>query len=496
MPTDPHGWETLAALLGPYMGRQRWYAVAGGPQSDGHSPARARVLDGEVLRAGNPRFVWLLVEAGGARWQVLIGLRPEPEGVQVIAGHDAAVLGLIDDPQLGRTVAYDAVIDPELCVALLELVSADQESASRCRPVGAEQSNTSLVYDDRLILKIYRRLRAGPNPDVEVILALDEVGFNHVAAPLATWRRGEYDLALAQEFLGGATDGWALALTSLRDLYGSASHTGQIPAVPRGAPSAYADWGPSGGEPGEGDIEAALMTRLVTAAGGDFGGEARRLGAMTAKMHVALARAFGTQEAVPDQWADSVAAQLQTLDSQALDQDQAMDGQPVSGRATLLLDRLRAVTHPGACIRVHGDYHLGQVMRGEVGWYVLDFEGEPARPLAERRHFTSPLRDVAGMLRSFQYATAVAASERGPTESPDLADLGGAWEARNRTAFLQGYLSDPGIQDLVPADPAELQTVLGAFELEKAVYEVGYELAYRPSWAAIPRAALERLVGS
>ncbi len=492
--TDPAGWEDLATLLGPYLASQRWFAVSGDPPADG-PPGTARVVDAEVLRAGNPRLVWLAVEASGARWQVLIGLRPETEGTGVITGHDAAVLGLIDDPELGHAVAYDAVIDAELCLGLLGLVTTGQQSASRCRPVGAEQSNTSLVYDDRLILKIYRRLRAGPNPDVEVILALDGVGFNHVAAPVATWRRGQYDLALAQEFLGGATDGWALALTSLRDLYGSASHTGQIPAVPPGGPSAYADWDASRGEPAEGGIEGALLTRLVTAAGGDFGAEARRLGAMTAKMHLALAQAFGTQVAVPEQWADGIAAQIRALDDQVLD-DQALVQLPVSGRAAGLLDRLRSVAHPGASIRAHGDYHLGQVMRGEVGWYVLDFEGEPARPLAERRRFTSPLRDVAGMLRSFQYATAVAASERGSAESPDLADLGGAWEERNRTAFLQGYLSAPGLDELVPADPAELQAVLGAFELEKAVYEVGYELAYRPGWVAIPLAALERLVGS
>ncbi len=477
--------DQLSGLLGVYLGRQRWFASAVEPEAVGGDgqpcpvvPGRPRVLDSEVLRSGNPRMVWVLVEASGATWQVVVGLRPEAEGVRVIDGHDVAVLGPLDDPELGEAVAYDAVIDAELCLFLLELVSAGRESASRCRAVGAEQSNTSLVYDDRVILKLYRRLRAGPNPDVEVTLALDEVGFNHVAAPVATWRRDEYDLALAQEFLGGATDGWALALTSLRDLYGAASQTGEIPLPGHLAAS------PGRGPAGEEEPEETLEARMVRTAGGDFGAEARRLGAMTAKMHLALAQAFGAQPAIPERWAQSAAAQVAALEDPA-----------VSSRAARLLDRLPTVSHPGASIRVHGDYHLGQVMRGEVGWYVLDFEGEPARPLAERRQFTSPLKDVAGMLRSFQYATAVAAGEQGPAEGSDLADLGGAWEERNRTAFLQGYLSTPGLDALVPADPGDLRAVLAAFELEKAAYEVAYEVAYRPAWVPIPRAALGRLVG-
>lgn len=154
---------------------------------------------------------------------------------------------------------------------------------------------------------------------------------------------------------------------------------------------------------------------------------------------------------------------------------------------------LREVTSCGAAIRVHGDYHLGQVVRTDGGWHVLDFEGEPARDLAERRQYTSPLRDVAGMLRSLQYATAVVHAERG--EDPTHPDEADAWEARNRQAFLEGYFGRASDAGLLPGDPVSMSVVLEAFELEKALYEVAYELANRPAWVEIPLAAIDRLLG-
>jgi maltokinase len=141
---------------------------------------------------------------------------------------------------------------------------------------------------------------------------------------------------------------------------------------------------------------------------------------------------------------------------------------------------------------VHGDYHLGQVLRTDAGWYVLDFEGEPARPLEERRRPTSALKDVAGMLRSFHYASAVARTER---DAEELDELAAAWEERNREAFLRGYLRAAGPGGVLPPDPDCVGAVMAAFELEKAVYELGYERAYRPDWEAIPLAALRRLTG-
>ena len=432
--------ELLAGYLGPFLERQRWFA-----RKEEGGAGEPRVIEAEVLRPGRPGLTDLVVAAGDATHHVLVGVREEQEALGILRGQEHAILGPLGEDD-GHSLAYGALADPELALQLLEIVSGGRQQATRVRSVGAEQSNTSMVYDDRLIMKVFRRLQAGPNPDV----ALDEVGFNHVAAPMAVWHRDPWDLALVQEFLAGGSEGWALALTSLRDLYASGPET---------APEA---------------------------AGGDFGDEARRLGEMTAKLHLALAEAFGRHRAQPDEWARSIRQQLD-----AVPQSEGVIG-PGTGA---ILDDLRSVAAPGVAIRVHGDYHLGQVMRGEVGWYVLDFEGEPARPLAERRELRSPLRDVAGMLRSFQYATALAAEERGPAGQADVAELAVAWEQRNRRAFLEGYSSGTHIDELVPGDEAGFETVLAAFELEKAAYELCYELAYRPAWAHIPRQALERLRG-
>jgi len=303
------------------------------------------------------------------------------------------------------------------------------------------------VFDDRVVLKVFRRVQAGLNPDIEVTGALADTGFAHVAAPLATWERGGTHLAVLQPFLSGGIDGWALALTSLRDLYGNDCT-----------------------DPAD--------------CGGDFAAESRRLGAVTAQMHVALAAAFGTREADVDEWVGLMERQLERVGAEA----------PWRDGATAVFERFRALARPGPAIRVHGDYHLGQVLRTDVGWFVLDFEGEPARPLEERRALSSPLKDVAGMLRSFHYASAVALRDRPEEEWEALAPLGAAWEQRNRNAFLDGYLDADGIAELLPPDPGDTAAALAAWELDKAVYEVAYERDHRPDWVEIPETAISRLI--
>jgi maltokinase len=317
--------------------------------------------------------------------------------------------------------------------------------------VTTEQSNTSLVYDDRVIMKLFRRLVEGRNPDVEVTIALDRAGFDHVAAPVASWARGDDDLAFVQQYLSGGAEGWALALTSLRDLYAA---------------------GPD--DPSQ--------------AGGDFGAESRRLGQMTARMHLALADAFGVDR---DEFRGLGWARLQDdLEARV----RRLVGAGWSGSPSELLRSIRAVTDPGPGIRVHGDYHLGQVMRTDTGWYVLDFEGEPARPMEERVAFTSPMKDVTGMFRSFQYAAHFVLLEREDEHSEHLQRLAWAWESHNRDTFLDGYLSTDGIDALLPEGGPLRTAVTLAFELDKALYELTYEEAYRPEWAPIPASAIRRLM--
>jgi maltokinase len=427
-----------AELLAAHVERQRWFP--------GGSAAGARIAQTASLRDGWPMLVQVLIDVAGRLHQVLAGIRPDGEAADFLHGRAGAVIGPVFTPE-GPGFAYDAMADPELCVHLLGLV-APGEAATRARPVGSEQTNTSVVYDDRLILKLFRTLEPGPNPEVEVTAALAGAGCPHVARPVAAWRRGELDLAVVHEFLGGGAEGWALALTSLRDLLGE--------------PHLLA--------PGE--------------AGGDFAGEAERLGAMTAALHGALAGVFGRRPADVPSWAAGIEREVRGVAGRL---------SPAAAEAAgRVIERLRGVDDPGPAIRVHGDYHLGQVLRTDRGWHVIDFEGEPVLPLAQRRAFSSPLRDVAGMLRSFQYAASVALRE----SDGGAAALAEAWEARNREAFLDGYLSAAEEARLLPAGADAWHAVLGAFELGKAAYEVSYELAHRPDWATIPLRGLERLLGS
>ena len=428
--------EQLAELLPDYLARQRWFAGEKVPDS-------VEVLDSEVLRGETPCLVWLLARVPGddAAYQVLVGLRPLTDTEDFLEGKGRGFLGDVETDDNGVVLAYDALVDPALAPEVLKVVAPDVE-VSVMRPLAVEQSNTSVVFDDAVILKVFRRVHDEPNPDVEVVEALAGVGYAHTARPIGTWQRDGRDLGVAREFLAGGADGWHLALTSLRDLYDS-----------RCPPEDC---------------------------GGDFAPEAARLGEATAELHVALAKAFGTSAGTPGTWADSLHAGL-------------VDAPDVTG-VDERYDALRGVVDAGAAIRIHGDLHLGQVLRTDAGWFVLDFEGEPRIPISERRKPSSPLRDVAGMLRSFHYAAEVALLERHEAPDDELRHLADLWVDRNRHAYLKGYLRTEGVEELLPAGEAERNVVLDAFELGKAVYEVGYEREHRPDWERIPRSAIERLL--
>lgn len=433
--------DALVARLGPYLARQRWYA------GTGPDAPSVEVVHAEVLATGPPTLLWLLVAAGDATYQLLLGARDAAEEHEFLTGSDAAVIGVVPLAQgKGSALVYDALLDHELGRVLLGHVAPDAPETAHVRPIGVEQSNSSLVFDDRLILKVFRRLHDGPNPDAEVTAALASVGFDAVAAPLALWQRDGRDLAILQPFLAGGSEGWALAQTSLRDLYATGCD-----------------------DPAE--------------CGGDFAGEARRLGEITARMHLALAEAFGAAPGAADQWVDTMRSQLTAV----------AGSEPWHGQAGEVLGALSSLASAGVQIRAHGDFHLGQVMRTDLGWFVLDFEGEPARPLAERQAPTSPLKDVAGMVRSLHYAAHVALADRSDDERKELEPLADAWEERNRMSYLLGYFSTEGVDALLPAE-ADRVAALAAWELDKAIYELAYERAYRPDWQAIPRGAIERLL--
>ena len=310
-----------------------------------------------------------------------------------------------------------------------------------------EQSNTSLVFGESAIFKVFRRVAPGPNPDLEVARALSELGSTHIAEPYG-WVETRIDgattvLAILSRYLRAAADGWALAATSVRDLYAL-------------------DLGTAGvGAAGE--------------AGGDFAGEAVRLGVATAQVHADLAAAFGTSELEPEALRELAEQMFRRLDLAIAAVPELARYADLAGDAFSSLAKL---TEPVPAQRVHGDYHLGQVMRTQTGWVVLDFEGEPASPLAQRRARSSPLRDVAGMLRSFDYAARHQLLDRPDTEQ--LQDTAAEWVERSQAAFCKGYAEAGGM------DPQTHAALLRALMLDKAVYEVVYEARHRPSWLSIP----------
>ncbi|MGI8664295.1 MAG: maltokinase N-terminal cap-like domain-containing protein [Acidimicrobiales bacterium] len=428
MSIDP---SALGVLLPSFLPRQRWFS--------GEDADDATIDELEILETGSPMLLWLLIDAAGVNYQLFVGLRPLEQAERFLEGKGLWLLGDIDTDE-GPQLAYDALVDPDLARRILALTAPDA-APERVRPLAAEQSNSSVVFDEQIILKLFRKVERGRNPDVELPGALTAAGFPHIAATVGEWHRDGRDLAVARTFLEGGGDGWQLALTSLRDIY---------------------------------------MSRVEPAeAGGDIGPEASRLGHVTAEMHVALGSALGVSDATPVAWADAMRRVAGT------DADMAT--------ALALYEVLRDVGDAGSAIRIHGDLHLGQVVRTDAGWYVLDFEGEPAISIAERRLPTSPLRDVAGMLRSFHYAAEVALRDQGVAVDDELRGLAHRWEAHACGAFLEGYSAVDGIAALLPASEADRRTVLDAFIAAKAVYEVAYERAHRPEWADIPLTALARL---
>ncbi|HEY1853837.1 MAG TPA: hypothetical protein VGG40_04555 [Solirubrobacterales bacterium] len=329
--------------------------------------------------------------------------------------------------------------------------AAPPPAGARPRPLGGEQSNSSVVFGENAILKAYRRLEDGASPELEVLRFLAERGFAQVPPLLGSYeyrgRRLEATLGILQELLPDGRDGWELTLDGLAS-----------------------------------DPEALL-------------GPVRGLGQTIGALHAALASAPDDPAFAPEELGAGFSARLvaalddeiERVFSDLPEDDERLA--PIAGAAESLRERVRAlaaVADPGMAIRVHGDLHLGQALLADRGWAILDFEGEPARPLPERRAKHSPLRDVAGILRSLAYAPLAARLQRG-------ADPPAGWEARARAALLDGYLAsaDPA---LLPASRSGREQLLSLYELEKAVYELRYELDHRPDWVEIPVAGIARLL--
>lgn len=430
--------EDLGAELLAWLVDQRWY------RAKARGASALRTVRSTPLNDGMQHT---LVEVDSELYQLPLGTRTE------IPDHlSPAVI-----TRVGATAVYDATQDPELMGHLLALIAEGAtvdglsfrtepgvtlETDLRARPVGVEQSNTSIVYGTEYILKLYRQPDPGPNRDVELHRALRSAGNPHIAAPLGVITDGDIVLGFLQEYLPNAVEGWATATASVRDLLAEA------------------------------DLHADEV-------GGDFAGEARRLGTAVAEVHTALASVTGTSAAPAEVVAAEVDAMHARLDAVLAEVPALGEDEPTIRAA---FDQVRELREPLSVQQIHGDLHLGQTLRSTNGWVLIDFEGEPAAAARQRVTTKSPLRDVAAMLRSFDYAAFhLLAGE----VDRQLSTRAEEWSDRNRTAFCDGYAE-------VAGDPREQEVLLRALELDKAVYEVRYEHHNRPDWLPIPLAAIRR----
>ncbi|WKN47286.1 phosphotransferase [Nocardioides sp. Arc9.136] len=457
-----------------YFEKTRWFGGKGRPfevtavhrigQVPGCVDAGPAVVDHLVeLTYGD-------AEGGTELYQVPISLYADPE-----QRLDHAFIGWWEEPERGWVHAYDALHDREAMACWLRSFVAAAEGPV-AGPTGltfhrlpghdldaegvaslftGEQSNSSVAFGEDSIMKLFRKVTPGPNPDVTIHEAMTRAGSTDVAG-LYGWMSWtdpageEYHLAMLQQFLRTATDGWDLALASVRDLFA------------------------------EGDLHAHEV-------GGDFAGESERLGLTLREVHEALRTHFPAERRGPEAARTLAAAMRDRLDA-------ALEVVPELAQHA---DALRATYDAVAGLdglevqRIHGDLHLGQTMRTAKGWKIVDFEGEPAKPLVERLEPDSPWRDVAGMLRSFDYAPRVVEKQSVDLADDDaeaaaqLAYRAEEWAHRNRNHFLTAYAGGE------PTDEAKL--LLAAYVADKAVYETVYETRNRPGWVSIPLEAVARI---
>ena len=374
----------------------------------------------EVLRGGRPGLLDIVARVGDRQAHMVVGLRGVADEAHFLRSGEEAALGLLDDEH-GLAVCTDALRDAELAPLLLATLRGVPTRPGPVAVLCDDEDATVMDCGDRGDLTVFPWLRPAPRPDVDVMVALDEVGFNHVAAPLVRWVWEGRDLGVVQEPLADRSGGLALAMTSLRDFYACG-----------GAPEA---------------------------AGGDFGAESRALGTMTARMHLALDRAYLRHHEPVADWVEAAEAEIAEADASLLDAPGVRD----------LIKWLGEAEGRLPVIRTHGDFQLSRTARTDQGWVVSDFGpgGILGGSTAPARR--TPLADVADLLWSMHDASVAAAAERDPAGRLGLASLGAAWETRNRRSFVTGYLSTPGISGLVGPDRDLVRRLVSFLELARSV---------------------------
>ena len=528
VPLRLHG-RQLAQLekeaLPDFLGARRWFAAKGGGIDRVEVVAQAgfannglltllRVhLSDEPSDGTEPQLYFLPLAAA---WED----GAEGDGVSVLMPHVLAKLRR--RARVG--VLFDALADEQFCrhvvaamgenggtnigegevhfsstAAFGELVGDDPISELSVRRAEVEQTNSSVILGERLILKAYRRLQKGMNPDLEIGRYLTEKVRFENTPPLAAAVEylgpdGEIaTLGLLQGVVENQGDGWSYVLDYLERYLEDRLLT---------------SWSPEGEEDGAEQVELATEDTF-------FAGLVRTLGLRTGGLHAAFAaptddEAFAPEIASPEEvsgWAEGVLVEARrTLDmlkrrKGGLSEEAVSDADRLLALRRELTNRIKGVSKGGFGVvktRHHGDYHLGQVLVVGNDFQIIDFEGEPARPLAERRKKHSPLRDVAGMLRSFDYAIRSALLDLGSERVEQLERLEPwvrLWEERTQRAFLEGYREGVGGAASYPEDEEHARALIELFTIEKALYEIRYELDNRPDWVAIPLRSVLDLLG-
>jgi maltose alpha-D-glucosyltransferase/alpha-amylase len=505
--------RVISALPHDWLLAQRWF------RGKSREVVTVEMCDHAVLSTGRaPNVVLAVVRVRyteGAHEDYLLPVTFHPVAAPGTGPHAV----LVHATETGEVRLYEALQDRRTAGALLGAITGEMELAARhgvfrghpagevegagevqgpVRRIEAEQSNTSIVFGTRTILKVFRKLERGINPDIEVTRYLQEHTDFTAFPRLAGWLDYEDDaretgsVAALFEFVPNAGDAWRYTQKALDRFFNSAARSAADPASVAGRES---------------------LRRMMAG----YGDAARALGEVTGRMHAALAAAPADLPAFAPEpvtgaeirrWTEAFGRHAERVLAEVGRRVDAIPGafpaSVINDLATVVrdapgikqrMDDLRFLEDAGvSAIRIHGDYHLGQVLRAEPPhrgseWVVLDFEGEPARPLEERRRKQSPLRDVAGMLRSFDYAIRVAMARQDQTDLRVHASLerwATAWEREVRTIFLRAYGAAVAGAGIVPEDPEVFRRILAVFELDKAVYELGYELNNRPDWIWVP----------
>jgi trehalose synthase-fused probable maltokinase len=527
--------RALESALPGYISTRRWFG------GKARSIGRVGIVDSLGMRDGETHrthmaIVEITYEEGDTQRYVLpvkLDLVPEPGADRIKSGGEIHHWQVYAAPAYRTVVASDATFDDEFAVGLFaavarntswtggggEIAAWHTDEFATMLPVdrdiapsvlGAEQSNTSIRYGNSLILKLFRRLEEGTSPELEVGRALRAAHFAQtppLGGAIEYVRPGREPLTLAvmQGYVPNRGDAWGYSIESLVG-YFQRTLEGTTDAGLASTPSAEVL-----------ELASHPVPDAFSNLADGYTRSAAQLGRTTALMHLALAGADASVAFDPEpldiEHREHMYAAMRLLSDEAfglLRTRQTEIPPEAADEAASVLMRsesierhfapLLGIATGGLRTRVHGDYHLGQVLYTGSEFYIIDFEGEPARSLAERRRKHSPLKDVAGMLRSFHYAAYSGlfnhgrAHNRTLTGDPEAERWADAWYAWSSAAFLREYLSTVEGSGLLPGEDSDLRVLLSAYLLEKAVYELVYELNNRPTWVAIPLKGISALL--